>query len=79
MYLFFFFLQGEQGLPGLGSPGIKGDKVSVYVCVVFLHDLTRISFKLNLPDSPAFTRASVVCVSHQRLAAVLPASKCLRE
>lgn len=33
----FILLQGDQGLPGLGIPGPKGEKVSVDVAYCFLH------------------------------------------
>lgn len=75
-HIIFIFWQGEQGLPGLGLPGLKGEKVSLQLLCAS-HGL--IAMQTNPADSLPFPRASVACASRPRLAADPPASKCPRE
>lgn len=79
-YVIFIFSQGEQGLPGLGLPGLKGERVSAdkYLLLCFI-SLSLSVKQTKLPESLPSPRASAVFVSHLRLAAGLPLSKCLME
>lgn len=76
-FLIFTFIhsKGEQGQPGVSSPGQKGEKVSADVFVGFV-SFNIFIMQTHLVDSLAFPRASVVCVNHQRLAGYLLISKC---
>lgn len=77
--IIFLFCQGEQGRPGLGLPGLKGERVITRHMLCSLHPSPSFSCILNFPTPLLLPRASVVCASQQRLVVDLPASKCLRE
>lgn len=71
----FIHSKGEQGQPGVSSPGQKGEKVSADVFVGFV-SFNIFIMQTHLVDSLAFPRASAVCANHQRLAGYLLISKC---
>lgn len=74
----FSFWQGEPGMPGVGVPGLKGEKVNIasfilHPSVWFYH--TNLSAWLN----PPLRRASAVCASQPRSGADRPTSKCRKD
>lgn len=77
--IIFLFCQGEQGLPGLSLPGLKGEKVITQHMLCSLHPSLSVTCILNFPTPLPLPRASVVCASRQRLVVDLPSPKCLRE
>lgn len=62
-------------MPGVGVPGLKGEKVNITSAAFSMISVMQIKF----PNSLHLPRANVVCASLLRLGADLPASKCQRE
>lgn len=71
--------KGEQGMPGVGNPGQKGEKASSDVFVDFVSFNIIIIIQTNFADSLPFPRVSAACASHRRLAVDPLTSKCQRE